>query len=258
MKAEHIRNALRKRYAPQSHALLFEVAHLGHGSRRFADAVAVGLWPGAGHGVEGIEIKVSRSDFLTEMASPQKSGEVMQFCDLWWLACPAGMVRPDELPSGWGLLEYNPASGTVRVKKKAPPLSPAPLSREFLAGLCRRHAGSDEDMSSQAIRAEVDRRVGNAYRQMEEERRLLRRESMTVTRAENVMVLVDAVRNETGLDLLDPNMLRSKEGVVEAVRLFVDSGVTWRGPIRSALDSVREMERRLTAILGDSPSGSES
>ena len=53
-----------------------------------------------------IECKCSRPDFLVDRAKPFRSDPAQGLgCERFYLA-PAGMIRVDELPTGWGLLEY--------------------------------------------------------------------------------------------------------------------------------------------------------
>lgn len=59
-----------------------------------------------------IEVKVSRSDFLADKKKPERlSGGVGTY--RFYLA-PAGLLSVDNLPPGWGLLQYNPAVGCSR------------------------------------------------------------------------------------------------------------------------------------------------
>lgn len=52
-----------------------------------------------------IECKVSRADFLADAAKPwRRRPETGVGCERWYLA-PAGLIRADELPPRWGLLE---------------------------------------------------------------------------------------------------------------------------------------------------------
>lgn len=158
-----IRAALRLRFESASHALLFEVADsTGAGTRRFADAIAFGLWPSHGHKIEGVEIKVSRSDFLRELKDHTKCEALFRYCNHWWLACPKGMVTPDELPSTWGLLEYEPTTATLRQKVRAPKLEPCTPSIGFIASLLRRHAGADNDMTQSIVAKQVQAQVQQA------------------------------------------------------------------------------------------------
>lgn len=48
----------------------------------------------------GYEIKVSRSDFLRDT----KWREYLPYCHRFYFACPKGLIHPDELPKGIGLV----------------------------------------------------------------------------------------------------------------------------------------------------------
>jgi len=61
-------------------------------------------WKRACHSVL-VECKISRSDFLADLEKPFRSKLHQGMgCERFYLA-PAGLLRPDELPTGWGLLE---------------------------------------------------------------------------------------------------------------------------------------------------------
>lgn len=86
---------------------------------RTADAMVIDLWPSAGYTIHGFEVKVSRSDWLTELKDPSKAEAFRPYCDRWWLVVPdAGIVR-DDLPQGWGLLAVG-KSGRLGVARRAP------------------------------------------------------------------------------------------------------------------------------------------
>jgi len=220
--------ALKLRYPKEQHSLLFEVAPSTGGGTRYADAVAVGLWASHGHKIEGIEVKVSRSDFLNEMKQPEKSQPVFQFCDLWWLACPKDMVRPDELPKTWGLLELQ-SDGVLKVKVKAPRLEPRPITLAFFASLCRRMAGVDEEIAASMMQR---------WRQDLQEQ--LRRESdatvasrigARLKEAETTMALIEKIKTETGIDFTS---YRNKD-LIETIKVVQELNVGWRGSLGSVL-----------------------
>ena len=61
-------------------------------------------WKRACHSVV-VECKVSRADFLADREKPfRRKQEGGMGCERFYLA-PAEMIRPGELPAGWGLLE---------------------------------------------------------------------------------------------------------------------------------------------------------
>ncbi len=75
-----------------------------HGSSEIPDVIGFGGWD---HSVL-IEVKVSRSDFLSDKnksfrKSPSEGmGSQRMYC------CPTGLISKEELPLGWGLLYVSP------------------------------------------------------------------------------------------------------------------------------------------------------
>lgn len=195
-----VRAALVLRYPADSHALMFEVAPRTGGGTRYADAVAVGLWASHGHGIEGFEIKVSRTDWLNELKQPEKSDPVAQYCHRWWLACTPGVAQPDELPPGWGMLELQ-SGGTLRIKVQAPKREPVPVTLGFFASLIRRGATPDNAV----IRTLVDRETKAYAERFQEDRKRQHREELSYRhqRAEEAMKHIEALKERTGIDLLD-------------------------------------------------------
>lgn len=90
----------------------------GFDTRRICDYMAIDLWGGNDVKLHGHEVKVSRSDWLTELKDPSKAESFARYCDYWWLVVSdKAIVKAGELPPGWGLMV---ASGeTVRVAKQA-------------------------------------------------------------------------------------------------------------------------------------------
>jgi len=51
-----------------------------------------------------VEAKASRSDFLADRRKPERSGECLGLGVYRFYICPEGLILPDEIPAGWGLL----------------------------------------------------------------------------------------------------------------------------------------------------------
>lgn len=64
------------------------------------DAVA---WSGRGESIL-VEVKVSRSDFHADKAKIFRRDEDQGVGTLRYFAAPAGILTPDDMPEGWGLL----------------------------------------------------------------------------------------------------------------------------------------------------------
>lgn len=76
------------------------------GTRRRCDALWVDFTRAhMTHSIEGHEVKVSRSDWLAELADPTKADAWARHCHRWWLVVPhRDIVKDGELPDGWGLM----------------------------------------------------------------------------------------------------------------------------------------------------------
>jgi hypothetical protein len=98
-----------------------------------ADFIAIDKYSSS-QAIHGHEVKVSRSDWLTELRDLAKSERVKRFCNFWWLVVSeASIVKDGELPEGWGLIVK--AGEKLRIKTQAAELQPEPLTLDFVAGL---------------------------------------------------------------------------------------------------------------------------
>lgn len=105
--AEHVRNQAGFGGSAASEAL-------GRTPRlRTIDAVAIDLWPSTGNAIHGFEVKVSRSDWLTELKDTTKSGAFRPFLDYFWLVAPSADIVRGDLPDGWGLMVLGKATRSV-------------------------------------------------------------------------------------------------------------------------------------------------
>lgn len=78
------------------------------GSRRI-DGLYCGFFGSRGRFLRGYEVKVARSDWLAELSQPAKADVWEQNVHEWWIVAPdTQVVRPEELPHGWGLLVPSP------------------------------------------------------------------------------------------------------------------------------------------------------
>lgn len=64
------------------------------------DAIA---WSGRGESIL-VEVKVSRSDFHADKAKVFRRDEDYGVGTLRYFAAPAGVLKPEDMPEGWGLL----------------------------------------------------------------------------------------------------------------------------------------------------------
>lgn len=145
MQTHEIKSILRSKFKSPEWALLFEVGDsTGARQKRWADAVAMNLWPSRGLELHGFEIKSRRGDWLKELKNPAKSAPIQNYCERWWIVAPEGIVKHDELPPTWGLYETRP-TGTLIKAVDAPKLESVPMDRNFVAAMLRRSSEIDEN-----------------------------------------------------------------------------------------------------------------
>lgn len=161
-----------------AHAWLYEVRNGTGFSRsvaRTADAVVMSCWPSRGLWLAGIEVKVSRADWLRELDQPEKAAEILRFMDYWWVAAPAGVIEIGEVPETWGYYEIGSGkSKRATAKKPAPKLAPQPLDKSFVAAMLRNQ--SEQLAAAAEKRALYEQQHAKGEEREEDEVDALRRE----------------------------------------------------------------------------------
>lgn len=138
--ADHIKLALARRFGGRSwmNSTEVEIAYdidRRRYSRRF-DFVAANVCAGDGFIVVGVEVKISRQDFLNEQKDLTKFETMRNMTHVAYYATPKGLLKKIELPSGAGLLEIQP-DGRLRELVK-PVRNDTADTALVLAGMLRR------------------------------------------------------------------------------------------------------------------------
>ncbi|WP_101908860.1 MmcB family DNA repair protein [Marasmitruncus massiliensis] len=154
----------------------------GRGTYRF-DAVAISKsW--AKPTITGYEVKVSRSDFKAD----NKFYAYLPYFHELYIACPKGMISREELPESIGLVWYNPETGEIRAKKRAP-YRDIEISVEMLLHIFYSHMQSDRTpfcanraeyvkqyIESKRSNHDIGRKLGSKLAiQLQEQQRMLDR-----------------------------------------------------------------------------------
>lgn len=113
-------------------------AGTGYKNKGQFDFMTFQTWPSKGFRRIIYEIKVSRGDFVKELNNLEKRLPAEQIAHECWFAMPVGLVKPDEVPEGWGLVEQ--IKNGMRAKKQAKQRNPKDLSEKFFMMLARRSA----------------------------------------------------------------------------------------------------------------------
>lgn len=134
---------------------------------RRCDAVHVGFTATSGRILRGHEIKVTRSDWLTELSKVDKASTWADACHEWWLVVsdPA-IVHDGELPPGWGLMTPTSRGIKVRVRAERKPADHQPpwlVVRSIMARLDTLQA-QERERTRADLRTEINAQYEEIYR----------------------------------------------------------------------------------------------
>lgn len=153
---------------PTSGLVLQEVT--APGSSRRIDVLAVSLWASRGFGVDAVEIKVDRRDYLREIENPAKADPWWRHSNRFWIAAPSTAVAdPSLLPPGWGLLIPSPNSRRFRAVVKAEERK-FDMSWPLFAAIVGRNVNVTQDRT----RKQTEDAILTLRRQQEEKLRTIR------------------------------------------------------------------------------------
>lgn len=109
---------LKNKYSLPEFMSLTNVWNGNNEEKRFADFFAFRLYKP--HEIYGFELKSSKSDWKRERDNPRKSTWFTETCHRFWLvSTKKNIVKENELPTNWGLIEIDDKEISVLV--------PAPL-----------------------------------------------------------------------------------------------------------------------------------
>lgn len=246
--SKSIWDLLRERFAAPTYAYLEEVRNgTGYQRRqvRTADALAYCTWPSRGLELHGIEVKVSRSDWIKERDDPDKSAEIQRFCDRWWLAIDdEKIVEAGELPPAWGLLVRKGAKLICKVD--APKIEAQPLDRLMLAAILRNV--TDRYMPRSNIRKEIEQARSSAYEQGAKSRdgELER----TKRELNQIKGNVREYEQASGLNLDVHGWNGHAKRVGAAVQLIIEGGVErHRRDLQAAVSQARSVVASMERLL---------
>lgn len=152
--AKDMENHLANKYCDSRQWVFLPQVRSSTGSAdRVADGMAFNMYGSTGYEILGFEIKVSRSDWLSELKDMSKSDEIMSYCDKWFLVVPdASIVQEGELPKNWGLLVLKDGKLVQKVRPVIQHTVPMPL--HFIASVLRRSGDEVGKIRSQYVKRE--------------------------------------------------------------------------------------------------------
>ena len=116
---------LKKRYDDgRQYAYATEVADSTGGGTRRLDMVVMNCYQSKGFAIEGIEVKVSKSDLRRELQDASKHNIFFHDIDYYSLACPEEIIDMKLIPEKWGIYAVKTLpDGTFHLYAKRKPLA---------------------------------------------------------------------------------------------------------------------------------------
>lgn len=101
--------ALRERYSNKRQWVFIEECPVGTGyqCKNFLDAFAISCFESEKNRRICFEVKVSRSDFLSEMKKPNKRRMGLIMSNEFYFVTPKAMLKIEEIPIECGLMEFD-------------------------------------------------------------------------------------------------------------------------------------------------------
>lgn len=232
--AADVRDALTSRWPDSEYLSIDEAPQSSDRSGRKLDRLVISLWRSRGLEIDGIEIKVTRSDWLRELREPAKADWWHTRVHRFWIAAPPDVVKLDELPTGWGLLVVK--DGRTRQARRPAKSTPVPLTWPQTVGLMRATADAGQAALWRAEQRGYDRGFEIAKREVEGGR------GYEVLQAKHQQ-LVEAVREfeaTTGLRLSGAHAVTP---LAEAVRTVMDWSTSPETIARRITSSAAECSR---------------
>lgn len=243
--------------------LFFELRNgTGFGRReRYLDALAMHTWPSKGFVRIAYELKCSRSDWLRELAQPEKRRWGMEISHEFWFVVARGVVTDiGEVPEGCGLLVATEGGDKLIARKQATHRDARPLEETEVAAIARkamdrevfarpawRYAGRtlDEDGLRDVVLAHMDR-----VQESEVERRAQARAEELVAAWRRMLAAYSAALSGAGIApprWMDPQWIPTRDDGSWQAQRWVD---TVRAPPggQAVCDALRRLESLELAI----------
>lgn len=212
-----IYSILRRKFPESEYALMEEVSDAaGFYRSRSADYILMNLWPSRGLSLSGIEQKVSRSDWLSELKKPHKAENIYQYCDYFWLLTGnEDVAKLEEIPETWGWMCIKGAK--IFIKKDAPKLTPIPITKHFLAAMLKRASSKQGFTRTSEIEDKINAAREDGKEREEKNAIHLRK------RYDELKDNVEKYKNSTGIDLSADRWGDKIENIGAAVN-FISKG----------------------------------
>ena len=239
-----ITRALENKYCLPEWSFLAQVSDRIGGANRYADGIAMNLYPSRGLEVIGFEIKTARGDLRKELNDPAKAEQIAKFCNTWFIVIPEGMVRADDdIPMGWGVLAVK-QDGSIRQTKKPIYKQAEHLTKEFVASILRRAAEREKKDYEAHVNKIVEARLAMRIEGIENNKK--REHERAQDEVKRLREKIDTFEAESGISMAGYGYPK-KFG--DAVKLLIKLNVTGTfGLLDTLRRDMKKIDETLTVL----------
>lgn len=185
-----------------------------------ADCLAFNTVASRNFKLVGFEFKASRSDWLQEKRNHEKADLFVQQCDEWYVvAGRRDIVKEEELPQGWGLLELKPSGQLWNIiESDLSDTQDTELDRRFFVKFMKKAVGNESNFTQADIR-EAERRGYNKAKDEAVDRHLDRETKKLKERANSYEKLQESDLNLGYGELTDERIerLNKAQAIVQEI-----------------------------------------
>lgn len=152
-----VRESLSLHWAAEEYLHIDEAPDSSDRQGRKLDRLVFSLWRSRGFEIDGIEIKISLSDYQREIQNASKADWWWSHVNRFWIAVPEALVtkiKLNELPPSWGLLGCHEKG--CRVVRKAIKHDREEMPWTTVLGLLRAASGSGFSQLQQRYNRGID------------------------------------------------------------------------------------------------------
>ena len=229
-------DAVKEKYEKDGYIVLSEFAYRG----RRIDGIALSPWEARKYGLHLFEVKSFREDWLRELHNPEKQNGFWNVGgDYWFLETEEGIIKPEEVPEGFGLMQWKDGK-RLKIIKDAE-YKPPNYDTDFLMAFVNK--------MRKYYNAE---KVGESYRRGYEEGKKDSSQEIDNlhSRIDEMEAKVNKFRDLTGVNLWHDNVQEQADAFNAFNRAKDENFSSLINNIENRIEILRECKKKLSEFKG--------
>ena len=229
-------DTVKEKYEKDGYIVLSEFAY---GGRRI-DAIALSPWEARKYRLHLFELKSFREDWLRELHNPEKQNGFWKVGgDYWFLETEEGIIKPEEVPEGFGLMQWKD-SKRLKIIKDAE-YKPPNYDISFLMAFLNK-------MRKYYNTSKISESYGRGYEDGEKNSK--QNIDILRNRIAEMEAKVDKFRDLTGVNLWHDNVQEQADVFNAFDRAKDENFSSLINSIENRIEILRECKKKLSEFKG--------